>query len=404
MAAMTSVNTIDPDRFRFSSSAAAFFSHLRYSLQNIAFLLGIFGLLAGGIWLWLPFIAFVVAILIGNVKFKLDISEPENPPYALHNFLLRAALPLLLTNALLFAHYFTNTDPLHIVAGLKHVGVNLDAARASTYLADRVLGIFAQGFYWGIGQTAGHELCHRLNSRLDLGLARWIGGLALDPVFNLHHPFCHHRQLGLLRDPGTARRGDNLYGFTIRCAIGNTLYAAQAEAERMRQNGRPVFSPQNRFITAWGICLLYLGVFIVIAGPLGGLVFLAAGCFSRLLLESTAYVEHYGLFRLEGGCIDNRLSWDVYTFFSNAILYNVARHTDHHLHPQRHCADLKIDPGAPRLNHGYIALVLISLVPPLYWRIMQPHLDDWDREFATPAELAYLRDHNIPRAEPLPSS
>jgi alkane 1-monooxygenase len=147
-----------------------------------------------------------------------------------------------------------------------------------------------------------------------------------------------------------------------------------------------------------------LGVFIVIGGPLGGLVFLAAGGFSRLLLESTAYVEHYGLFRLEGERIDNRLSWDVYTFFSNAILYNVARHTDHHLYPLRHCADLKIDPGAPRLNHGYIALVLISLVPPLYWRIMQPHLDDWDREFATPAELAYMRDHNIPHAEPLPSS
>jgi alkane 1-monooxygenase len=147
-----------------------------------------------------------------------------------------------------------------------------------------------------------------------------------------------------------------------------------------------------------------LGVFVVVAGPLGGLVFLAAGCFSRLLLESTAYVEHYGLFRLEGERIDNRLSWDVYTFFSNAILYNVARHTDHHLQPLRHCADLKIDLGAPRLNHGYIALVLISLIPPLYWRIMQPHLDDWDRQFATPVELAYMRDHNIPHAEPLPAS
>ena len=86
------------------------------------------------------------------------------------------------------------------------------------------------------------------------------------------------------------------------------------------------------------------------------------------------------------------MSWDVYAFFSNSTLYNAARHIDHHLHPVRHCADLKLQPDAPRLNHSYIALVMLAFIPPLYRRLMQPHLDSWDRDFATVAKPPCKRE------------
>ena len=63
---------------------------------------------------------------------------------------------------------------------------------------------------------------------------------------------------------------------------GLPLAGESAEAKRMRRTGHSVFSPHNRFITGWGICLLYLGVFITIAGPTGGLVFLVSGAYTRL--------------------------------------------------------------------------------------------------------------------------
>ncbi|WP_374547702.1 fatty acid desaturase [Rhodoblastus sp.] len=398
---MARANRIEPRRFRYSSPVAACLGHLRYSLQNVAFLLGLLGLLLGGIGLWAPFVLFVVVIVVGNFQIGVDVSEPANPPRFLHDVLLRAALPLLLANAFVLAHYFTTGDPFHFVAGLDSLGLDFEAARASTSLGDKLFGLVAQGFYWGVAQTAAHELSHRVNSPLDLDLSDWIGALALDPALRLHHPLCHHRYVGLRRDPGTARRGETLYRFAIRSTIGNTLFAARAEAARLRRMKRWTVSPHNRFIAAWAICVLYFGVFFAIAGWAGGLAFLGAAAFARLLFDSTAYVEHYGLFRLEGEAISDRLSWDVYSFFSNTILYNAARHADHHLHPMRHCADLKIQPGAPRLSYAYIALVAMSFIPPLYRRVIQPHLDGWDRGLATPAHLAYMRENDIPHAEPL---
>ncbi len=118
------------------------------------------------------------------------------------------------------------------------------------------------------------------------------------------------------------------------------------------------------------------------------------------MLESIAYIEHFGLFRVEGEPIDNRLSWDVYRTVTGMTLYNVARHTDHHLHPLRHCADLKLVPEAPRLPYTYIMLVVISFIPPIYKRLMKPYLDNWDRTFATPgrARLSARAQHSARRA------
>jgi hypothetical protein len=396
---MTFADTIKPRRFRYASQASAILAHLRYSLQIVAFLLGAAGLLIGGAGLWLPLVLFLAVILIGNARIRLDLEEPQNPPHSLHDVLLRATLPLLLANGVLLAYYFTAGDPLRLVAGLKWIGVDLDAARASTSLPDKLLGIVAQGFYWGMAQTAAHELSHRLHLRVDLALSNWIAAFALDPALRLHHPFCHHRYVGLPSDPGTARRGESLYRFAIRSTFGNAMFAARLEAARLRRIKRSPLSPRNRFLAAWAIALFYFGVCFAISGWTGGLAFVGAGLIARLLFDSTAYVEHYGLFRREGDGVSDRLSWDVYAFFSNSTLYNAARHMDHHLHPMRHCADLKLQPDAPRLNHSYIALVMLAFIPPLYRRLMQPHLDAWDRDFAAPAERACERDHSTEQLE-----
>jgi hypothetical protein len=397
---MTCLDAIEPKKFRYSSRIAALFDQSRFALQNLTFLASLAGLTVGGAWLWLPFVFLVCAIGIINARVKLDLSEPENPPHGLHNLLLRATLPLLLANGLLLASYFTASDPLHVVAGLAALGIDLKAARAATGLGDKLLAVVAQGFYWGLAQTVAHELCHRRASRLDTALSRWLGALALDPTLHLHHPFCHHRFLGLMRDPGTARRGEHVYGFALRSTLGNVVFAARAESARLRRRGRGFLSLRNRFLTAWAICLAYAGASAAVAGFAGVTVYLVSAVLARLLFDSTAYVEHYGLFRLEGERVSERLSWDVYFFSSNSVLYNAARHADHHLNPMRHYADLKIRPEAPRLNHAYITLVLMAFLPPLYWRTMQPHLDAWDAAMATPDHLAFLHEKMTRRAQP----
>lgn len=392
-----------PKQFPFSSPLRAVISHLRFGLQNAAFLLIFTGLLLGGAWIWITFLVLVAIIYGGNTILPDDLTEPENPPRKLHNFFLRMGLPLMLANAVLLTHYFTDADHFHIVAGLQHIGIDLNAARETSSAFDKTIAIIAIGILWGFGQAAAHELTHRIHSKLDLTLSKWISALALDPANYLHHPYSHHRLVGLAIDPQTAKRGENLYAFTRRSFIESYGYAMKAEAARLERQNLPWISFKNRFLKAWAIDVFYIGVAFAIGGLPSVLGFLAAAGIAHLLVEGITYVQHYGVIRLENERIDERISWDVYGAMASAITYNVGRHADHHLHPLRHCADLKVSPRAPYLPYNYSALVGMALIPSLYRRIMQPYLDNWDRNFATTAELSYMREHNIPHAEPAKS-
>ena len=55
---------------------------------------------------------------------------------------------------------------------------------------------------------------------------------------------------------------------------------------------------------------------------------------------------------------------------SNLFLYNLQRHSDHHANPMRRYQTLRSMPEAPQLPAGYAVLVLVSLVPPLWRRVM----------------------------------
>jgi hypothetical protein len=397
---VASIQVLQPKQFRFSSRLAAVWSHLRFGLQNLFQIAMLAGLLAGGNWIWIAFLAVAATINIGNALLPLDFEEPENPPRALHDFFLRLGLPLMLANGLLLVHYFTDGDPLRVVAGLHRVGIDFEAARAATSAFDKGIAIIAVSLLWVLGQSNGHELSHRIHSPLDLVFSKWTTALALDPAHGLHHPFSHHRLVGLPSDAGTARRGESLYAFTLRSFVAINGYAAKAEAARLQRRGGHWLSIHNRLLTAWAISLFYLAGAVVIGGLPSALAFLAAAGLAHLMFEGITYIQHYGLFRVEGERIDERISWDVYGAISSAATYNVNRHSDHHLHPMRHCADLKVSPGAPNLPYAYSALTTMAMIPPLYRRVMQPYLDNWDRNFATPAELAYMREHDIPHAEP----
>jgi Fatty acid desaturase len=74
---------------------------------------------------------------------------------------------------------------------------------------------------------------------------------------------------------------------------------------------------------------------LAVAGILGGLngmvaIFLA-GVIGRSFDELINYVQHYGLVRVENTPIRPHHSWDCYRTISNAVHYNLPRHSDHHM-------------------------------------------------------------------------
>lgn len=243
----------------------------------------------------------------------------------------------------------------------------------------------------GLGITIAHELSHR-NSRLE----RLLGMFLLVQVgyahFALEHVAGHHRNVGLRHDAATARRGESVYMFILRCIGQSWLHVWQMEALRLGYRGKLRYGLRSRmWWWMFSTPLLALGIWTVF-GPTSAGLFLCQGAFAIILLEAVNYVEHYGLVRREvkSGVPEKfgpQHAWEARHAASNAFLFKLQRHADHHIVPQRRYQSLRVHDDSPQLPQGYPAMILLSLLPPLWRRVIHPLI---------PAESAARPDLHVP--------
>jgi alkane 1-monooxygenase len=230
----------------------------------------------------------------------------------------------------------------------------------------------------GVGITDAHELVHR-----RAWWERVLGQALLVSVtyhhFYIEHVFGHHRRAATPADSVTARRGEWLQSFLPR-AIGRSFVSAwRLEAERLSRTGASAWSLRNRVLAGIVAEAVLYAAIAVFAGWLGVAFFFAQGLIAILLLETINYVEHYGLKRRETapGVYERygaAHAWDSRFRFSNWLLFNLPNHANHHLHPGRRHDELVYEAGAPRLPMGYSLAVVVAIVPPLWFRFVDPHL------------------------------
>jgi alkane 1-monooxygenase len=90
------------------------------------------------------------------------------------------------------------------------------------------------------------------------------------------------------------------------------------------------------------------------------------------------YLEHYGLLRQRVGApgreryeqVAPRHSWNANHLTTNLLLYHLQRHSDHHAHPTRRYQALRDHAEAPVLPAGYAGMILLALIPPLWFRVV----------------------------------
>ena len=120
--------------------------------------------------------------------------------------------------------------------------------------------------------------------------------------------------------------------------------------------------------------------------------FLAVAALGKLYLELVNYIEHYGLARIEGERVRPHHSWNCHNRMSSWVLFNLPRHSDHHMFATRRYYDLRpvrdLVSDAPVLPFGYLGSMIASLVPAWWNSLMAPRLADWDERLATPDEVA----------------
>jgi alkane 1-monooxygenase len=76
-------------------------------------------------------------------------------------------------------------------------------------------------------------------------------------------------------------------------------------------------------------------------------------------------------------------SWNASHRLTNYFLINLQRHSDHHINPMRRFPALQHydETQAPQLPFGYPAMLLIALVPPLWFWLMDPKVLDWHERY-----------------------
>lgn len=244
--------------------------------------------------------------------------------------------------------------------------------------------ITAMGLMCGvIGINVGHELGHR-NNRLDEFLGEVLLLTSINTHFLPYHNAGHHLNVATPKDAATARKNELLYVFWFRSHFMSYIQAWQAEYKRLTLNNRPWFNIQNRMIIYTVCNILLLGGIYFFLGWFSLLCFLGAAVFGILLLETVNYIEHYGLLRKKNSHgrfekVKRTHSWNSDHVIGKVMLFNLSRHSDHHYNGSKHYQLLKSLPESPQMPTGYPGMMVLSLIPPLWFQFMNKKLADLNK-------------------------
>jgi alkane 1-monooxygenase len=241
----------------------------------------------------------------------------------------------------------------------------------------------------GIGITVAHELGHK-RSGLERGLSKLILLTVCYMHFYIEHNRGHHVSVATPDDPATARKNESFYAFWIRSVLKGYVHAWQLERERLTRIGKSSYGVHNTMVWFTLLPFLFCGVITYVFSVNAGRIvwdipifFFAQSIIAFSLLELVNYIEHYGIVRkqLSDGKYErvNPLhSWNASYLISNFFLFQLQRHSDHHANAIKRYQVLNHYDESPQLPFGYPTMILIALIPPVWFALMDPRLHEWE--------------------------
>lgn len=345
----------------------------------------------GGPWMWAVLPTYLVIALVGDQSLGDDLSRASTLRRRLLDAYLYSGLPLAILATLLLAAHAGGSAPVWLGAPFSIFGIDLATRVQLTSSWDVAAAVVGLGLFYGTLVNVAHELVHRTGNRSAWLTGRWLLAHTFDTGFAIEHVHGHHRYVGTPRDPATSHRGEYVLAFVWRSTIGQIASAWRIERDRLRRRSLPVLSHHNLMLRGQVMSLALVMIVYAVGGWAGVGAFVAAGLLGKVSLELVNYVEHYGLARVEGSRVRPHHSWNCHNRLSTWILFNLPRHSDHHMFATRPYYDLRPVPelqsDAPVLPLGYLGCMAASLWPPLWKRLMEPRLADWDERLASSEEV-----------------
>jgi alkane 1-monooxygenase len=349
---------------------------LRYLLAYVTPAVVLFSLLSAGWWTFtalgvlfgvIPVLEFFFRGTERNLSSDDEDLVKRNP---LYDWILYSMLPIQYGLLLVFLFRVSTIE----FSLLTTIGMTI-----SMGLACGVLGI-----------NVAHELGHR-TAKWEQAMSRWLLLTSLYMHFFIEHNRGHHRHVATAVDPASARYGESIYAFFMRSITGGWISAWRLENKRLRLAGKSFWSVDNQMlqyqIAQLGFCVL-IGIWF---GGKALLLFLVAAVVGMLLLEAVNYIEHYGLSRnLVNGRPERtrpQHSWNSNHAIGRLLLFELTRHSDHHYMASRKYPLLRHFDHSPQLPTGYPGMMLLALVPPLWFMVMHRQIESYQKQdlISTPA-------------------
>lgn len=245
--------------------------------------------------------------------------------------------------------------------------------------------VFAMGLMCGVmGINIGHELGHR-PERINQFLGEVLLLTSLNTHFLPYHNEGHHREVATPEDPATAGRNQLLFHFWVDSHFRSYAKAWKIENRRMRKQGNSAFSLDNRMVVYSMANVMLLALIYSFFGVKVLLAFVLSAVVGILLLETVNYIEHYGLLRKKNEKgryerVRNVHSWNSDHQIGRLMLFNLSRHSDHHYKASKKYQVLESLEGSPQMPTGYPGMMVLALLQPIWFRLMNRKLDNMLKE------------------------
>ena len=270
---------------------------------------------------------------------------------------------------------------LYLIVVMQYVGLFMflySMEEPGLAVSDRIGRIASMGILCGtFGINLGHELGHRVDP-----VEQWMARISLLSSLYMHfmieHNKGHHKYVATEQDPTSARYGENIYTFWLRSMVGTFTSAwriAKKDEPRLLRNemiwmqlGHIAFCLVIGLSFGWQI----MGYFII------------AAVVGILLLNTVNYIEHYGLIRKQtsGNSYERAMpghSWNSNHVIGRVMLFELSRHSDHHYLASRKYQLLRHHENSPELPTGYPGSMLLTLVPPLWFKVIHKKMKEYQK-------------------------
>ncbi len=251
-------------------------------------------------------------------------------------------------------------------------------SRGGLDVPDKIGLSIGVGMVAGIAINTAHELGHKKEKH-----ERWLARIVLAQPFYGHfyieHNRGHHVRVATPEDPASSRVGDTVWGFLPRTVIGSLRSAWGLEKRRLERRKESPWTLKNDVLSSWAMSVVLWGG-LMLAFGWGILPYLVIQALVGIwLLESVNYLEHYGMLRerTESGRyerVNPSHSWNSNNIGTNVLLYHLQRHSDHHANPTRRYQALRDFKASPVLPTGYAGMIVLTWVPAIWRRVMDPRV------------------------------